>query len=285
MRLLLAILIAALACLPATAAIIKATYLFNGSLAAGQAGAPALQPVDPLGASGFVQDTVFGKPRTVYEFNGYPASPDQQAGLTFSNAGKVVDPQSYSIELIFQFFSEGSYRRVVDVSNRTADSGLYVNWFGALDAYPVNNGLAALTANTYYHVVFTNDSLGRMTGYVDGVLDLEGEPSVMNIQDPDQIISFFLDNTVDGATDEYSSGRVALIRLYDGVLSKEGAAALARDPFGGLSVPEPRAFVLAATGLAALGLLRRRRHRSQRGSPAPSNAVSAKPYWFDRLRS
>ena len=277
------LLAALLTCVPATAATIKATYLFNGTLAAAQAGAPALQPVDPLGNSGFVQDSVFGSSRTVYEFNGYPASPDQQAGLTFSNAGKVVDPQSYSIELIFQFFNDGSYRRVVDVSNRTADSGLYVNWFGALDTYPVNNGLAALTANTYYHVVFTNDSLGNMTGYVNGALDLEGQPSVMNIQDPDQMISFFLDNALDGATDEYSSGRVALIRLYDGVLTPAEAAALANDPFGGLSVPEPRAFVLAATGLAVLGLLKRRRHHG-RGRPVP-RSFNAKPYWFDRLRS
>lgn len=56
-----------------------ATWRFDRTLAADQAGAPALGVIDPLGLSGFVQDTVFGETRWVWRFDGN-STPSQPAG-------------------------------------------------------------------------------------------------------------------------------------------------------------------------------------------------------------
>jgi hypothetical protein len=51
---------------PATAQTLVATYLFNDTLAAEEAGVPALSSVVPLGRNGFEDAVVNGQNRRVY---------------------------------------------------------------------------------------------------------------------------------------------------------------------------------------------------------------------------
>jgi hypothetical protein len=73
-----------------------------------------------------------------------------------------------------------------------------------------------------------------------------------NANNPGLLMDFFLDDTASDFTDEFSNGRVALIRLWDGVLTAEEAMRLAANPF----VAEPSTIVLASIALVPL-LIRR----------------------------
>lgn len=73
-----------------------------------------------------------------------------------------------------------------------------------------------LSLNTWYHVVATNDSVSGSKIYVNGVLDGSGSPiditaSVSNLQ-----IGY---NTVE--IDQYFSGRVSIVRIYNKNLSQD----------------------------------------------------------------
>jgi hypothetical protein len=106
----------------AQAATLEATYLFDGTLLAEESGAPALTAVDPLGAAHFGTTQVFGETRIVYHF-GDTAS--QQGGLSLSTA--PINRTSSSIEMVFDFTGTSGFRRLVDVRNRSAGNGLYVD--------------------------------------------------------------------------------------------------------------------------------------------------------------
>src|SRR5690242_10055736 len=100
------------------AATAVATYQFNNSFAADQAGPPAMVAVDPLGTSIFQTDTVLGQSRTVWSFNGNNSPPSQQAGLTVNTTG-LIPPQSYSVDMVLEFTQgANAWRRLIDVQNR-----------------------------------------------------------------------------------------------------------------------------------------------------------------------
>jgi hypothetical protein len=243
-------LLATAAVRPAAAATLAATYLFDGSLAAQEAGAPALVSVDPLGLSRFTTATVFGQSRTVFDFQGNASPPGQQAGLALSATG-LIPANNYSVEMVFQFRDNpDAWRRVLDVQGRTSDNGFYVDSGNHLDVYPTSGvGSGTFSNNQFHHVVLT-DSGGTVRGYLDGRPEFSVTTDVMDINNPAGVLSFFLDNKVEPFTDEYSSGQAALIRAYEGALTPEEVAALAADPFG--PAPEPSTLTLA--GVGALGL-------------------------------
>lgn len=236
---------------------VVATYEFNGTLNADQAGVAALTATNPLGQNTFLTDSVDGNSRTVYGFRG-ATIPSLQAGLTFDSTGLISSPDTYSVEMVFDFFGGSGWRRIMDVANRGSDSGFYVDPSNNLDIFPVAGSGALFTASAYHYVVLT-DNAGSVTAYLDGVAQFTASTTVMNISGTN-LINFFLDNTVGGGQGEYSKGNVALIRVSDSVLSAADIAALAENPFPAASaVPEPTSMLLMGSSLLAVLFTRRKR--------------------------
>jgi hypothetical protein len=216
---------------PARAAVVKATYLFDNNLNAQEAGAPPLTAVDPLGLNSFGPATVFGRTRTVYNFNGNAFPTTEQGGLLFDNTGGLIANNNYSVEMLFQFTQrDGVWRRILDVENRQADNGFYVSPGNQLDVYPVASGGKVFTNNAFHDVVLTDASDGTVKAYLDGSLSFAVSTNVMNINNPQNLVNFFLDNVGGSYNNEYSNGSVARIALFDGVLTDGQVASLALLP-------------------------------------------------------
>jgi len=248
----------------------SATFNFNNTLAADEAGAPALVSVDPLGANGFETATVFGKSRPVFKWDGNASPIGQQAGLTLDTTGIITDPTAYSLELVFEFTQDtGTWRRIFDTTGRKADTGFYVEPGDRLQVYNDVTGTTNFATNEFHYIVMTVGN-NSVKAYFDGQLELNSPTDKLNIQDP--VVSFFIDNNLGGpAQTEFADGRVALIRLQDGVLSDSEIQKRAQDPFTTPNnpPPPPTAIPLPAAALmfgpaAGLAMLLRERMRRRK---------------------
>ncbi len=213
--------------LPAQNASLVGAYTFQNTLNSGFGGAPALLATDPGGRSGFMSDTVNGQTRTVYRFEG---SASEQAGLTLE-AGNLLNPQSYSIEMLFAFTEgAGQLRRIFDNLDRTSDRGLYFNAANQFEFSRLSRGTYVYPTGQYVHLVLTV-SANRAMLYANGTLDINLGTNAYNIDNPRRVLQFFLDNTADTSRTDYASGKIALLRVYTNALTANEAATLARDPF------------------------------------------------------
>ena len=243
---------------PSWGATLDASYFFQNTLNAQQSGAPALTAIDPTGTSGFVSDPTLG--RTVYNFSG-STTPTDQGGLSVNTSTILPTNNSYSVEMYFQFFDRNSaYRRILDAQQRQADSGLYVDPSNRLQVYPESDGGNTFTNNAYHDVTLTDNS-GTVKAYLDGNLSLTITTTDTDITG--NTLNFFLDNLIGGGIGEYSTGDIAALRLYDGVLTDAQVAALAADPLAGSGnsmsgVPEPATWLLMGVGLLVAAGVRRK---------------------------
>lgn len=242
----------------AQAATTVALYEFNGNFnpVAGS-GASALGSVDPLQQGAFVSDVVNGVDRTVFRFGGSAFPSTSQGGLQFVNAG-LMNPNSYSIEAYFSFDAVSGWRRIIDTRDRTEDTGFYV-LNGGLQLYPSNVGAGSFAANVYNHVILTFNG-STAVAYLDGIAQSTQATSYYSLP-ASNVISLFLDNTVSVAPNEYSSGKIAWARFYDGALNADEALSAyhAAVDFEVPAVPEPSTYALMLAGATAVLLVARRR--------------------------
>ena len=232
----------------ANAAALVASYNFNNTLAANQAGVAALTAIDPVGANGFETAVVNGVSQRVYRWGGSGSSAAEQGGLAL-NATGLVSYDNYSIEMVFAFDSAaqfgGGWRRIVDTQNRQSDNGFYVDPNNFLQVYPVISGTTEFTNMTYRSVVMTNfvvNGVREVKAYLDGQLELQSDTDQLNLSNannPNHLLHFFADNVAGPAQQEWASGRIASLKLFDGVVVP------------GAVVPEPGSLALALVALLA----------------------------------
>ena len=253
-----------------------ATYLFRGSLNAEQGAVPALSAVDPSGVAGFVSDAVLGNARTVYNFGG-ATTPNLQGGLAFNSTG-LIAANNYSVELVFEFSTgTNAWRRILDVADRSTDSGFYIDPTNNLDIYPVSGGSGLFTTSAYHSVVLTvAPGSNAVVAYLDGTQAFSTTSTVMDITSATNLVNLFLDNTSGGGLGEYSPGHIALFRVYAGVLGSGQVSTLAANPFASAAVPEPSSlFLMCSAGIALVGLRQFRRAISRQAAASRARTAGA----------
>ncbi|HET9483579.1 MAG TPA: LamG-like jellyroll fold domain-containing protein [Xanthomonadales bacterium] len=230
------------------AAVLRADYQFQNSLASSVAGAPALTTI---GTTAFATESVDGAARTVLTFTA-------GSGVALTpTTGVVPTSTTYSIVMLVRLATVAGYRKYVDFKNATSDNGLYAN-DGELEFYPtVASTTTPLADNTYARVVMTRDAAGNVAGYVDGVQVFAFVDTALDgVIDASNTLRFFVDDTV--TTGEETAGAVSRISIYDNALTPGEVAGLFAGP---QSVPalSRDMLVLLAVLVMALALVALRR--------------------------
>ncbi len=241
---------------PAALANPVASYTFNNTLAAVQSGVAALTAVDPLGTSGFQTTTVFGVSQTTYHFDGAATPVGDQGGLDFNTTG-LISANNYSVEMVVELAGSSGWRRLLDSLDRQSDSGLYIDPANNLDSFPNGGAGSPFSANTFFDIFVTVSPSNTVTGYFSGIQQFSETSASLDVAT--NTLGFFLDNVVAGGQGEWSSGNVALIKVFDTALTADQVASETADPFQGTStVPEPATWMLALAGVAGFAILKRR---------------------------
>ncbi|MCE4555645.1 hypothetical protein [Pelomonas cellulosilytica] len=249
----------------AQAASLRASYGFNGTLAADQAGAPALMAIDPLSQNGFETAVVHGVSRTVYRWSGDGSDALRQAGLALDASSLLPDYASYSVALTFEFATTAQtgsgWRRIVDTEARQSDAGFYVSpeqKLQTVQIYATDNVL--VSGNTSFTTPGFHDVLlsvapeagrQRVTAYLDGQLEistLTDTFTLANANNPQHLLTFFADNVASNAQQEFASGRIASLVLFDAAVTPA-------------AVPEPQVVLLWLAGLLLVPAAARARRR------------------------
>jgi hypothetical protein len=227
----------------AKAATEVADYQFNGDLSSSIAGAPDLIAVDPTGAASF-------GPSGGYSWGGAASPVTDQGGLEFNSTG-LLNPDSYSVQLTFDFTDRnGEWRRILDVQNRASDAGFYVDPSNNLDIFPVAGSTGAFTTGKSETVLLTVGG-DVVTGYLNGVKQFTATTAEMNLDDtmnnPNHLIGLFLDNTAGGGQGEWSAGTITSAEFFNGVVG---------------TVPEPATWAMMLLGVGGMGTLLRSKRRA-----------------------
>lgn len=204
-------------------------YEFNGSLAPTTGTGPAL-----VGNGGTVD-------ADSYDFG---------AGQGLSLLTTAVDSTTtYTVHMGFSLADVPGFNKIIDTKDRTQDQGLYIRT-GVLDYYNVDEGTTLIANNQFVQVTLVRDGASNeVRGYVDGVRQFAFIDTATLATFSGTNVEFFRDdNSVGG---EQSAGTADFIRFYSGALNDNQVAAINQP------VPEPA--TLAALGLGAAALLRRRR--------------------------
>jgi hypothetical protein len=202
----------------ASAATLIGDYQLQGNRASAVPG-PSLSDIAP--GNSFQTDNVMGTTRQVLAFpihSGVQMLPSVGSG----------NP-AYSVVTTFRLDAVDGYRRILDPSNGTSDTGFY-----AWDGYARYSGSGLLGPNVvfangvYATVAITSlPSPAQTKVYVNGSLQLNAsqtEPVVANT------LNFFKDNTSGGSPGEESGGAVSCVRVYSGALTDDDVARIGASP-------------------------------------------------------
>jgi hypothetical protein len=198
---------------PATA---TADYAFQGSLESSLGTAPDLVEVEK-GSTAFTADEGTGV--TVLRFAG-------GRGLALAPTTHVIRGSGYTIEILFRFDHLAGFRKVIDFKNGSTGDGLYV-LDGCLTFVPKQQDAPTrIGSDSYVQVVLTRDPADRVVGYVDGVRQFafNDRGDLAKIRGSGSL-RFFVDDVT--TTQEWSSGAVSQIRLFDQALTSNEVALLA----------------------------------------------------------
>jgi outer membrane protein OmpA-like peptidoglycan-associated protein len=142
------------------------------------------------------------------------------SGLQFNNkqANGLLD-QSFTIELYFKLATINDWKRIIDFKNRTSDNGPYLhkarlNFFNFITGQNI-----AVKPGKYIHYVYSRDHLtNKVKMYIDGESRIEfNDLTKEGVLSEAGLLNFFQDDLV--VNYEASDGAIALIRLYDQVLT------------------------------------------------------------------
>jgi Concanavalin A-like lectin/glucanases superfamily len=216
----------------ADAAVLKASYLFQGNLASETGGAPELTA---LGAgSRFRLETVDGTRRPVLAF-------PRGGGLSLATGG-LVDSRNHSVVMLFRLAEVSRYRRLLDFTNGSSDNGLY-NLDGRVVLYLRENSAISpgvVFDDSYVQVVLTNVAdLGdsqKTTVYVNGAAAVTARSSSEGLDLGSGVLRFFKDNASGVGAGEESAGSIACVLVYDGALTADEVGEVAGNP-GPCSAP------------------------------------------------
>lgn len=227
-----------------------AGYYFNNTLASNVGGAP-----DLVAVNNFSYGTAFlyGQNRSIATTDGATGFANN-AGFTLDNSGLNLGG-TYSFETLVSFQTVPGWRKILDVSSRANDAGLYVDPASKFAVFPVVSGQTTIAANTFYHLVLTVSG-GVVNGYLNGGLEFTGNTNVMDASAANPF-SLFLDDSATGGG-EYSNVSVGIARFYNTALTADEVSVLAANPYGNAPVPEPASMAALALGVGAL--IRRKRN-------------------------
>lgn len=218
-------------------------YTFDNGLA-DNAGGPALQSFGGTLQNGLY---VFGA----------------NQGLLLANP--LLSTSTYTLEFFFKFDSAAGYQKIVDVKNRTSDSGLY-SLGSTLNFYPVTSGPSDdFVAGNFVHVVLTRlGSTQAVTAYINGAerftfADVNG---LGEISGANKELNFFIDDLANGG--EAAAGSVDFIRVFDEALTSNQVLALFQNG-APPAVPEPSTWTLLSVGLSLVFVGWYRRRAAGRG--------------------
>lgn len=144
------------------------------------------------------------------------------SGIAFDNAeaGKPIR-EGYSIEIYFKLDMYNAWKRVLDFKNKKSDTGPYIYLrkvsfykYGSADMKPIQPG-------NYIHYIFTRDSASQNSQiFINGNLIYQFKDSLkLATLDKYNYLNLFHDNMSMG--NEASAGKIALLKVYDHVVTKE----------------------------------------------------------------
>ena len=202
----------------ASAATLHGDYQLQGTRASSGPG-PTLTDLGP-GVNVFTTESVFGGSRQVLAF-------PQGNGLRL-NPTSFTSNAVYSIVSTFRLNDVSGYRKILDLTNDTYETGVYAH-DGKLDVLltPGNEHETGvvLSNNAYLTLAVVADSGNNVHTYVNGskVMSSSSVPLVNG-----STIRFFKDEA--GGSDESSAGAVSCIRVYDGTLTDGEVGAIGASP-------------------------------------------------------
>ena len=192
-------------------------YRFDGGLAASDGPGAPLTDIGP-GPTTFATETVDGTDQSVLRF-------PRGNGVRFTTPTPITD---YSIVVQFRLEEVSGWRRIMDMSSRTQDRGLYF-LDGQLQFFPFPVGPTTIAPDQWVEVAMTRDSAGVVNWYVDGAFEAtRSDTSAPYFAKLTDSVNFFVDDFLFGG--EMSGGAVARIRVFDGILTEEELRDLPRGP-------------------------------------------------------